>query len=644
MAYNTVIKIADKDIGECLVSVFQNTRTPDGGHLSIPEKGELYRQSLSEPYVMTLREFLELGRYYQSDIARIRSILDKSERDRLKTRILPCGSLSAQMKTRSRFAKDEQKILKYNSLIVLDFDGLENVERAKEELSKLPFFWYIGLSVSGTGLFGIVPIGTDDWRQHKIYFKALKEELAGYGFKVDESCSDVGRVRVISYDEHPFYNEKCSVFCLEDDGLDNSFEDDDSNGEETSPDIQEISTHDRVKLYVEEWERKRIALDSYADWLAIGLSLSHEGEVGLAAFKRVSRFSSKYNEEEAEKKFRSFEVGNYSPGLGTFFYKCHQYGVIPDCVPHYDCIPFPVEVFPKKIQEIIEQTNRHQNFPIDYIAPCLLFVASLACGNSAVVELQRGWREKPLMYLAIVGGRGTNKTSCFDFALAPIRERDNDEYDNYVEAKALYDAELLKPAKERKLPPEAPVFRQFILSDFTPEVLVHQHRANPRGLIVFNDELIGFIYSFNKYRSGSDEQMWTQLFAGGGVTVNRVGADPVKINDTCIGVFGGIQPELLPAFARGKVQSGFMDRWLFAFPEKVKYPKFNDVDIDEKIAKNWHKIIKRILDLPFDETPKVVPLSAQAKALFKEWYDNTPTQIIPQGLLRNSFMVIFLIL
>lgn len=29
--------------------------------------------------------------------------------------------------------------------------------------------------------------------------------------------------------------------------------------------------------------------------------------------------------------------------------------------------------------------------------------------------------------------------------------------------------------------------------------------------------------------------------AEGGVTVNRVGADPVKINDTCIGVFGGIR-------------------------------------------------------------------------------------------------------
>ena len=283
-------------------------------------------------------------------------------------------------------------------------------------------------------------------------------------------------------------------------------------------------------------------------------------------------------------------------------------------------------MLPKKVQEIVRETHLHQNFPIDYIAPCLLFVAALSCGNAAVIEMQTGWKEKPLLYLAIVGGRGTNKTSCFDFALAPIREKDDQEYERYVSEKALYDAEFLKPLKERNPKLEMPMYQQYILSDFTPEVLVRQHKANPRGLIVFFDELIGFIYSFNKYRSGADEQMWTQLFAGGGVTVNRVGADPVKINDTCIGVFGGIQPEILVSFAKGKIQNGFVDRWLFAFPEKVPYPKFNDIDIDERIAQSWNKIIQRILSLPFEGTPKVVKLSPGAKALYKEWFDNLSDQ------------------
>lgn len=69
-----------------------------------------------------------------------------------------------------------------------------------------------------------------------------------------------------------------------------------------------------------------------------------------------------------------------------------------------------------------------------------------------------------------------------------------------------------------------------------------------------------------------------------------------------------------------------MDRWLFAFPEKVPYPKFNDIDIDERIAQSWNKIIQRILSLPFEGTPKVVKLSPGAKTLYKEWFDNLSDQ------------------
>ena len=52
-----------------------------------------------------------------------------------------------------------------------------------------------------------------------------------------------------------------------------------------------------------------------------------------------------------------------------------------------------------------------------------------------------------------------------------------------------------------------------------------------------------------------------------------VSPDPVKIDNTCISIFGGVQPGILKSFAKGKVQNGFMDRWIFAFPDKVPYPK-----------------------------------------------------------------------
>ena len=95
--------------------------------------------------------------------------------------------------------------------------------------------------------------------------------------------------------------------------------------------------------------------------------------------------------------------------------------------------------------------------------------------------------------MVIVDDRGTNKTSCFEFALGPIMRKDDEEYDKYVVAKALYDAELLKLLKERNTKLQEPDFCQTVLSDSTPEVPVRQHKANPRSLIVYFYELIGFI-------------------------------------------------------------------------------------------------------------------------------------------------------
>lgn len=626
MAHDPNALLLRRDYGSIVVSVFRNVMTNGNKDLGLRERGGLYKKDFCDVWEMTLREFLELGIQYEALILKYRSSTDPQERELIKKTKIPVGVLSARIRHRIKEIPMDDKLIEYNSLIVLDFDHLQNVEAVKELLKSVPYIWYVGKSIGGQGLFAIVPIAATSWKQHDTYFRALVKEMKAIGLEVDEKCGDVLRSRVASIDKDPYFNDECEVFTLDLNEEDETQQQEDDDFEPFEVKTPEISGEERVRLYVEEWEQKKIPLDDYGDWLTIGMALSSIGDNGRAAFHRVSRFSKKYRPEDTDKAFDSYVRDTRSIGLGSFFYKCHAMGVIPESIPHYECIPFPTEVFPKMVREIIDATHLHQNFPVDYIGPSLFFVACLACGNSAVVELREGWYEKPLLYLAIVGGRGTNKTSSFEFALAPIRRRDDLQYEKYVEAKEKYDIEAAKPAKERKKLLEPPAYEQYILSDFTPEVLVRQHKASPRGLIVFNDELIGFILSFNKYRSGSDEQMWTQLFTGGGVIVNRVGSDPVKINDTCIGIFGGIQPEILHTFARGKIQNGFVDRWLFAFPEKVPYPKFDDVDIDKKIARNWGKIIDKILKLPFDGTPNVVKLSPGAKRLYKEWYNRLSEQ------------------
>ena len=160
-------------IGETRVTVFRNVMSNGNKELSVEERCQLYSVSKKEPYEMTLYEFLNLGEKYLEIIQRLRSCEDKEIRNRIKRTELPCATISARFISRASGKTVEEKLKAYNSLMVLDFDGLEDPAAAKKELSQLPFFWYIGLSVGGKGLFGIVPLCTDDYNEHKVYFNAL---------------------------------------------------------------------------------------------------------------------------------------------------------------------------------------------------------------------------------------------------------------------------------------------------------------------------------------------------------------------------------------------------------------------------------------------------------------------------------------
>ena len=47
--------------------------------------------------------------------------------------------------------------------------------------------------------------------------------------------------------------------------------------------------------------------------------------------------------------------------------------------------------------------------------------------------------------------------------------------------------------------------------------------------------------------------------------------------------YGVIQPGLLFELAKGKTESGFVDRWLFAYPDEGEYPKLNN----DQLPKVW---------------------------------------------------------
>ena len=91
--------------------------------------------------------------------------------------------------------------------------------------------------------------------------------------------------------------------------------------------------------------------------------------------------------------------------------------------------PFPIEAFPKPIQEIIIATNESLKFPIDFTGASILFAASVAIGNSYKIKAPEGWISSAVIYIALVGKPGTNKSHPISFTLKPIQKIDSFNYE-----------------------------------------------------------------------------------------------------------------------------------------------------------------------------------------------------------------------
>ncbi len=291
--------------------------------------------------------------------------------------------------------------------------------------------------------------------------------------------------------------------------------------------------------------------------------------------------------------------------------------------------PFPVEVFPKPIQEIITATNESLNFPIDFIGASMLYAISVSTGNTHKVEIKKGWEENAVLYLSIVGRAGTNKSHPFSFALKPIERRDSQQFEKYQQEKQEYDSIINMTKKEREQQgyngPVLPVWEQHLVTDFTPEALTEVHKFNKRGIGVYADELASWFKNFNRYNKGSEEQFWLSVWSGKSIRINRKTSEPIYIPLPFISVAGTIQPGILNELAENRTENGFLDRLLFVVPDNLKRDYWSETELNPIIVENWNNIISSLLDVTMipgetnNPQPEVLEFTPEAKQLLFEW-------------------------
>ena len=294
---------------------------------------------------------------------------------------------------------------------------------------------------------------------------------------------------------------------------------------------------------------------------------------------------------------------------------------------------FPLEIFPKAIRDIIEALEEYENYNVDFTSASFLTVFAAAMGNTWSVRFMTGWVSRPIIYMVLVGSPSCGKTPPLQQAVAPLLKLDG-EYDMiYCKEMETYRRWERMSAKQRErhsLPEEMemPQRKCHVVVDSTVEALIGALRDNPRGVLIYKDEIDSLLSNFNRYNS-SDEGYFLSLFSGTPFKYSRKSNNEhIFLANPYCSIIGTTQPGRLgEQFGGKRMMNGFSSRFLKVYPEIDEMPSWNDTAMPDGVLEEWERIIRKVITVTpsTDQEGKATSIelmfSQDAKLRIIQWKD-----------------------
>ena len=231
---------------------------------------------------------------------------------------------------------------------------------------------------------------------------------------------------------------------------------------------------------------------------------------------------------------------------------------------------------------VLDEADRMPCSP-DYIAAALIVCLGSVIGARCGIKPKRrdDWIVTPNLFGGIVGDPSSKKSPALATVTRFLDRLEAKEAEKLADAKKIHEAETaafeahqaavkasMKKAASGKVDqlkmsaaiadlqslqaPEEPKERRFKSNDSTIEKLGDLLVHNPQGMLVYRDELIGLLASWEKEGKEGDKAFYLEGWNGtGSFNIDRIGRGSLHIKNLCISVFGGIQPELLERYLAG---------------------------------------------------------------------------------------------
>lgn len=263
----------------------------------------------------TVGAFLASKRH-RATVDKIRSTENKTVRDELK-KLLPQAAIAGTFENGCKM----ENFAEPSGLMCIDIDAKDNPtvddwEQLKSEISSSKFVAYVGLSASGHGLWGIIPIAYPD--AYREQFLAAEADFLSIGITLDHGYVSPAHLRAWSYDDNAYLNENAREYTKRKRIMRPV-----THGQRDKKGT--LAEVDRLCKVISE-ARKDITA-GYDNWMSLAASLATLGEDGRAYYHILSEQNPRYNPYQTDRKFDNWLYkgeGKYS--IRTFFSLAHQAG------------------------------------------------------------------------------------------------------------------------------------------------------------------------------------------------------------------------------------------------------------------------------------------------------------------------------
>jgi hypothetical protein len=193
---------------------------------------------------------------------------------------------------------------------------------------------------------------------------------------------------------------------------------------------------------------------------------------------------------------------------------------------------------------------------------------------------------------------------------------------------------LSKEEKASQTIIQRPIEKRYRIEDTTKASVIEKPMENPNGLIVVQDELIGWLLSLGK-KNSPNRSFWNAVWNCHEIL--RVDRKSGKYEDRniliqrpYITIFGAIISDFLDGIRSDDYDDGLASRFLMVFPEGKKL-QLNFDEFDFEAFEAVSECFRKYNELTVENDNSHVLLSDEAKEEFEKWFEKNEAEIHDQS-------------